>query len=79
MKLWIKNLVRRSNLRKICVHNRGFIFHLIFLKLHSNVFMNNIPRTRSNMDYVGSKTRSLGQITEKVCVHNRGFIFNGSS
>ena len=28
------------------------------------------------MDYVGLKTRSLGQNLEKVCVHSRGHIFS---
>ena len=30
----------------------------------------------SKMAYVGSKTRSLGQILEKPCVRSRGHIFS---
>ena len=39
------------------------------------MFLRIISRTRSDTDNVGSKTRSLSQITEKRFVHHRGFIF----
>ena len=34
-----------------------------------------ISRSSSNMDDVGSKTRSVGQIIEKPCEHSRGHSF----
>ena len=33
-------------------------------------------RTNLEMGYVGSKTRSPGQILEKPCVNKRGHIFS---
>ena len=33
-------------------------------------------RTSLKTGYVGSKIRSLGQISEKPCVHSRGHIFS---
>ena len=33
-------------------------------------------RTSMKMGYVGSKTRSLGQILEKPCVRSRSHIFS---
>ena len=33
-------------------------------------------RTGSKVAYVGSKTRSLGQMLEKPCTHSRGQIFS---
>ena len=35
-----------------------------------------ISRTSSNMDGVGSKSRSLGQIFVKSCYHSRGHNFD---
>ena len=35
-----------------------------------------ISRSSSKLGYVGSKTRSLGQILEKPCVHSRGHSFD---
>ena len=35
-----------------------------------------ISRSSSKEDHVGSKTRSLGQISEKPCVHSRGHSFD---
>ena len=35
-----------------------------------------ISRPSSNLGYVGSKTRSLGQILEKTCIHSRGHSFD---
>ena len=32
-------------------------------------------QTSLEMGYVGSKTRSLGQMLEKPCVHSKGHIF----
>ena len=61
------------------VHNRGFIFRWIFIKLCDKVLFT-ISRSSSKLGHVGSKTRSLGNIFEKPCVYNRGiFFFNGSS
>ena len=45
-----------------CVHSRGnFVRMLIFI----------VSRSDLKLGYVGSKTRSLGQILEKTCVHSR--------
>ena len=35
-----------------------------------------ISRSNWKLGYVGSKTRSSGQISEKPCVHSRGDIFD---
>ena len=57
-------------LEKPFVHSRGHIFSpiLMFVLMKS--------RTSSNMDYVSSKTRSLGQMLEKLWVRSRGNIFS---
>ena len=56
------------------VRSRGHIFSLILMKLGQNVSIKS--RTSSKLGYVGSKTRSLGQILEKPCVRSRGHIFS---
>ena len=38
------------------------------------MFILAISRPSSNMDYVGSKTRSPGQILGNSCLHSRGYI-----
>ena len=46
------------------------------MKVGQDVCLDDISRTRSRMDPVGSKTRSPGQISEKPCVRSRGHIFS---
>ena len=52
-------------LEKPCEHSRGHIFSLMFMKLGQIVCLYEIS-DESKMGYVGSKTRSLGEILEKT-------------
>ena len=45
-----------------------------FMMFCQNVYLDDIM-VKSNLGYVGSKTRSLGQIIEKPCKHSRCRIF----
>ena len=58
-----KTRVTWSNLENPCVHSRGHIFSPIIMKLDQHVCLDE-SRTNLKMGYVGSKTRSLGQILE---------------
>ena len=58
-----------------CVHSRGHILSPIIKKLGWNICLDEISNV-SELDYVRSKTRSLGQISEKLYVHSRGYIFS---
>ena len=52
-------------LEKPCGRSRGHIFSLMFMKLGQIVCLYEIS-DESKMGYVGSKTRSLGEILEKT-------------
>ena len=59
-------------IEKLGVHSRGHSFNPKFMKLCQNVNPNK-SRSRTQLGYVETKTRSLGQILEKnTCVHSRG-------
>ena len=50
----------------------------VFVQSSSNLLrmiILTISQLSSNMDDVGSKTRSVGQIMEKPCEHSRGHSF----
>ena len=57
-----------------CEQSRGHSFSPIIIKLAQNDHLDNIWSS-SYMGYVGSKTRSVGQIIEKPCQHSRGHSF----
>ena len=59
---------------KILVYTLDARFVTIFLLNLVRIFVLTISRPSSNLDYVGSKTRSLGQILVNSCLHSRGQI-----
>ena len=61
-------------LEKPCVHSRGHIFSPIIMKCRMFVLIK--ARTTLKIDYVGSKTKSLGQILEKPCVYTLEATFS---
>ena len=71
------SVVRRS----LCVVNNFVVTTLqpiILIQSSSNLlrmFILKISRTSLNMGWVGSKSRSLGQIFVKSCYHSRGHNF----
>ena len=42
----------------------------------ARMLINIMSGSNSKLGYIGSKTRSLGQILEKPCVHSRGHSFD---
>ena len=73
--------VRRASVRRALCVNFWLVNTLeatVLVQSSSNLLrmiILTISQLSSNMDHVGSKTRSVGQLKEKPCEHSRGHSF----
>ena len=67
-----------SNFRKNCVYILEGTVLIRSSRNFDSMLTIIISRSDLKLGYVGSKTRSLGQILEKPCVHSRRHSFDPS-
>ena len=70
-----KNLVTRSNLKKVSVLSEGHIFNSILMKFGQNIYLNKISYEFKNLE-CRVKYRSLGQIFRKNLLYALEAIFS---